>query len=186
MSVGQRIREAREDLGMPQTVLARRVGVARNTIARYETGEHEPSFAMLGKIARELRTEAHEFFREAAPAPVGAEELDELLDRVGARSRNLTDLDLLRSLEVAGDAAVARCVRETRRELALLVPELRRLGEELEPASPGFMAHNKALSWVSGRVLALDFFLRARDGEQPEEVAVRALSRELFELALAG
>jgi transcriptional regulator with XRE-family HTH domain len=67
MDVGQRIREAREDLGMPQTVLARRVGVNRNTIWRYESGEHEPSFAMLQKIARELRTEPAEFLREPVP-----------------------------------------------------------------------------------------------------------------------
>jgi len=67
MNVGQRIREAREDLGMPQTVLARRVGVARNTIGRYESGEHEPSFAMLEKIARELRTEPAEFLRTPVP-----------------------------------------------------------------------------------------------------------------------
>src|SRR5215203_2211376 len=70
MNVGQRIREAREDLGMPQTVLARRVGVARNTIGRYESGEHEPSFAMLEKIARELRTEPAEFLREPGPDEV--------------------------------------------------------------------------------------------------------------------
>src|SRR5215217_1365185 len=69
MNVGQRIREAREDLGMPQTVLARRVGVNRNTIGRYESGEHEPSFAMLESIARELRTEPAEFLRE--PVPLG-------------------------------------------------------------------------------------------------------------------
>jgi transcriptional regulator with XRE-family HTH domain len=73
MNVGQRIREAREDLGMPQTVLARRVGVARNTIGRYESGEHEPSFAMLENIARELRTEPAEFLREPVPLDEASE-----------------------------------------------------------------------------------------------------------------
>jgi transcriptional regulator with XRE-family HTH domain len=69
MDVGQRIREVREELGMPQTVLARRVGVARNTIGRYESGEREPSVAMLEKLARVLRTEPAEFLRE--PVPLG-------------------------------------------------------------------------------------------------------------------
>jgi transcriptional regulator with XRE-family HTH domain len=67
MNVGQRIREVREELGMPQTVLARRVGVVRQTVARYESGDHEPSFEMLEKIARELRTEPAEFLREPVP-----------------------------------------------------------------------------------------------------------------------
>ena len=69
MNVGQRIREAREALGMQRTVLARRVGVAPNTLWRYEAGHIEPPLAMLEKIARELRTEPAEFLRE--PAPLG-------------------------------------------------------------------------------------------------------------------
>lgn len=69
MNVGQRIREAREALGMQRTVLARRVGVAPNTLWRYEAGHSEPSVAMMGKIARELRTEPAEFLRE--PVPLG-------------------------------------------------------------------------------------------------------------------
>ena len=188
MNVGQRMREAREELGMPQTVLARRVGVVRHTIARYESGEHEPSFEMLEKIARELRTEPAAFLREPVPLvqPVGVEELDELLARVGSRTRNLADPDLIRSLEGASDAAVSRTVRQTRQELELLIPELSRLGDELEPGDAGFMAHNKALSWASTQVLAFDFFLRARAGVEPESVAARGLSRELLELAMAG
>jgi transcriptional regulator with XRE-family HTH domain len=75
MDVGRRIREVREDLGMPAAVLARRIGVAPNTVWRYESGEREPSMAMLEKIARELRTEPAELLREPVPlaeAPRGA------------------------------------------------------------------------------------------------------------------
>jgi transcriptional regulator with XRE-family HTH domain len=67
MDVGRRIREVREDLGMPAAVLARRIGVAPNTVWRYESGEREPSMAMLEKIARELRTEPAELLRERTP-----------------------------------------------------------------------------------------------------------------------
>jgi len=67
MNVGQRIREVREDLGMQATVLARRAGVAPNTIYRIETGERTPSMALLEKIARELRTEPAELLREPVP-----------------------------------------------------------------------------------------------------------------------
>jgi transcriptional regulator with XRE-family HTH domain len=64
MNVGRRIREAREDLGMPVAVLARRIEVAPNTVWRYESGEREPSMTMLAKIARELRTEPADLLRE--------------------------------------------------------------------------------------------------------------------------
>ncbi len=188
MDIGKKIRAAREDLGMPATVLARRVGVGRNTISRYEAGDREPSVSMLEKIARELRIELVDLLREPVPLvqPVGVEELDELLARVGSRTQNLCDPDLIRSLEGASDAAVSRTVRQTRQELELLIPELSRLGDGLEPGDDGYMSFNKALAWASTQVLAFDFFLRARDEVEPEEVAVHALSRELLELAMAG
>ena len=66
MDVGRRIREVREDLGMPAAVLARRIGVAPNTVWRYESGEREPSMTMLEKIAHELRTEPAELMRDPA------------------------------------------------------------------------------------------------------------------------
>ncbi|MDP9475643.1 MAG: helix-turn-helix domain-containing protein [Actinomycetota bacterium] len=56
---------------MQRTVLARRVGVAENTIYRIETGKRTPSVELLEKIARELRTEPAELLRELAE-PVGA------------------------------------------------------------------------------------------------------------------
>ncbi|HZB11147.1 MAG TPA: helix-turn-helix transcriptional regulator [Rubrobacter sp.] len=64
------MREVREDLGMQRTVLARRVGVAENTIYRIETGKRTPSIELLESIARELRTEPAELLRELGE-PVG-------------------------------------------------------------------------------------------------------------------
>jgi transcriptional regulator with XRE-family HTH domain len=64
MNIGRRIREVREDLGMQAAVLARRVGVAPNTIYRIEVGDRTPSVALLEKIARELRTEPADLFKE--------------------------------------------------------------------------------------------------------------------------
>src|SRR4051812_18035368 len=68
MNIGQRVREAREALGMQRTVLARRVGVAENTIYRIETGKRTPSIELLEGIARELRTEPAELLREPSPS----------------------------------------------------------------------------------------------------------------------
>jgi transcriptional regulator with XRE-family HTH domain len=67
MNIGRRIREVREDLGMQAAVLARRVGVAPNTIYRIEVGDRTPSVALLEKIARELRTEPADLFKEPVP-----------------------------------------------------------------------------------------------------------------------
>ena len=64
MDIGRRVREIRENLGMPRTVLARRVGVANNTIFRIETGNRTPSVGLLERIAKELRTETSELPRE--------------------------------------------------------------------------------------------------------------------------
>jgi transcriptional regulator with XRE-family HTH domain len=67
MNIGQRIKEVREELGMQAAVLARRVGVAPNTIYRIEAGDRTPSVALLEKIARELRAEPADLFREPVP-----------------------------------------------------------------------------------------------------------------------
>src|SRR5215211_4541532 len=67
MNIGQRIREVREDLGMLAAVLARRTGVAPNTIYRIEAGDRTPSVALLEKIAHELRTEPADLFKEPVP-----------------------------------------------------------------------------------------------------------------------
>jgi transcriptional regulator with XRE-family HTH domain len=66
MNIGRRIRAVREDLGMPQAELARRAGVASNTIYLIETDRRRPSVGLLEKIARELRTEPAELMRESA------------------------------------------------------------------------------------------------------------------------
>jgi transcriptional regulator with XRE-family HTH domain len=86
MNIGQRIREVREDLGMQAAVLARRVGVAPNTIYRIEAGDRTPSVALLEKIARELRTEPADLFREPVPlgdAPKGAGPEKQLSEEAG-------------------------------------------------------------------------------------------------------
>jgi len=189
MAIGDHIRDLRWDAHLKQVELAHRAGIAQNTLSQIELGNTVPSVRTLEKIARGLGVEVSELLREPVPLvepPVGVDELSELLARVGSRTQNLCDPQLVSDLQSASDAAVSRAVRQTRQELALLIPELQRLGDELEPGDDGYMAYNKALSWVSGQVLAFSLFLRARDDVQVEEEAMIAASRELFELALAG
>jgi transcriptional regulator with XRE-family HTH domain len=90
MNIGQRVREAREALGMQRTVLARRVGVAENTIYRIETAKRTPSVELLEKIARVLRTEPAEFLREPSPNDVLKDERPRWKEAV-QRSRQLRE-----------------------------------------------------------------------------------------------
>jgi transcriptional regulator with XRE-family HTH domain len=88
MDIGRRIRDVREDLGMPAAELARRVGVAPNTVWRYESGEREPSMAMLEKIARALRTQPAELLCEPSPS---AEALSDLSRALRERDRAIME-----------------------------------------------------------------------------------------------
>lgn len=91
MNIGQRIREVREDLGMQAAVLARRVGVAPNTVYRIEAGDRTPSVALLEKIARELRTEPADLFKEPVPLGVAPKE-------AGPEERQLPSLEQVRDV----------------------------------------------------------------------------------------
>src|SRR5687768_10905379 len=88
MDIGRRVREAREALGMQRTVLARRVGVAENTIYRIETGKRTPSIELLEGIARELRTQPAELLREPSPS---AEALSDLSRALRERDRAIME-----------------------------------------------------------------------------------------------
>jgi transcriptional regulator with XRE-family HTH domain len=67
MDIGRRIREVREELGMPGTVLARRAGVSKNHLYMIEHGDRTPSVALLENIARELKVEPAALLREPVP-----------------------------------------------------------------------------------------------------------------------
>src|SRR5215216_2386322 len=87
MDIGQRVREIRKDLGMSAAELARRTGVARNTIVMIEAGRRTPSLGLVEKIAHELRREPADLFKEPVPldedpSPAGPEERRPSLDQV--------------------------------------------------------------------------------------------------------
>ena len=57
-----RIRKIREDKGLTQSELAKRIGVKSPTISRYESGENHPSPEMLSKIAVALGVDVNMLF----------------------------------------------------------------------------------------------------------------------------
>lgn len=58
LSLGNRIKQARERIGITQEELADSIGVSRTTIARYELGEIEPKLRNLVALAERLSVSA--------------------------------------------------------------------------------------------------------------------------------
>lgn len=58
LSIGERIREARKELGLNQVDLARKIGVSQPAVANWESGVHDPRRLMLVKIADALQVSA--------------------------------------------------------------------------------------------------------------------------------
>jgi DNA-binding XRE family transcriptional regulator len=56
-AVAIRVIRYRADNGLSQTALARQLGMSQPAIARLEAGDHEPSLAMLARLARGLGTD---------------------------------------------------------------------------------------------------------------------------------
>ncbi len=199
-SLALKLRVLRAERALTIEQAATRAGVTPETISDAERGRRNPYLPTLRKLAAAYDVPVEELLaseveepeaalagsspKGGAPPETGTEALDELLDRVGARTRNLADPDLIRSLQGAGEAAVLRTLRETRGELELLIPELRDFREWVKPGDESYMVVNRVLEKVSLQVLALNLFLRARGEVEPEEEAVDIdkLTRDLEEV----
>ena len=65
MSIGQRIRERREELGLSQAELARRLGVSQSTVGNYEAGISSPNGENLLRLFDCLETEPNILFQDS-------------------------------------------------------------------------------------------------------------------------
>jgi transcriptional regulator with XRE-family HTH domain len=91
--VANRIRELRENYGnarLSQEALAERLGVATNTISRWETGTYEPTLEDLDRLARELGVSILDFF----PRVEGEDEKTKSVDALLRAAKNLDSRDL--------------------------------------------------------------------------------------------
>src|SRR6266852_5509508 len=94
--VARRIRELRTQYGktgLSQEALAKLVGVATNTISRWETATYEPTLDDLEKLSRVLGVSILEFF----PSPDTQEEKqekDKQVDALLRTARGLQQSDL--------------------------------------------------------------------------------------------
>lgn len=95
--VAARIRELRNQYGkegLSQEALAQLIGVATNTISRWETGTYQPTLDDLEQLARALGVSILSFF----PRPDKIDEKEEKVDALlrAAQGLNAADLDELR------------------------------------------------------------------------------------------
>ena len=92
--VGQRIREFRTSYGggtgISQDALAKALGVAPNTVSRWETGVYKPTIEDLDRLARFLGKSILEFF----PNEDVRTERDEKIDAVLRAAKQLSDDDV--------------------------------------------------------------------------------------------
>lgn len=85
-----RIKQLRTELEYTQEEFAKRLGLARNSIANYEIGRREPTNAIITSICREfnvneewLRTGEGEMFRQLLPTDEIAVYVEDLLEYDG-------------------------------------------------------------------------------------------------------
>ena len=95
--VARRIRELRNgygNTGLSQEALAKKLGVATNTISRWETGTYEPTLDDLERLSRELGVSILEFFPRVGRQDEKDRKVDALLRT--AQGLHESDLDELR------------------------------------------------------------------------------------------
>jgi transcriptional regulator with XRE-family HTH domain len=95
--VAERIKELRTSFGqtgLSQEALAAKLGVATNTISRWETGTYEPTLDDLEKLSREFGVSILEFFPKVERSDERTESVDALLRT--AQKLDAKDLEELR------------------------------------------------------------------------------------------
>ena len=65
MSLGKRIQECREGLGISQAALAKRLGVSQSTVGNYEAGISFPREEVLLRLFDSLETDPNTLFRDS-------------------------------------------------------------------------------------------------------------------------
>lgn len=64
MSIGSRIKERREELGITQTELAARLGISKGAVGNYETDANSPRASVMYKLFEILRCDANYLYQD--------------------------------------------------------------------------------------------------------------------------
>ena len=70
MAIKDRIKEARQNNHLTQEQLATKLGIAKSTLAGYETGSREPSVEIMGRIMLTLNIDANYLWQDETDFPM--------------------------------------------------------------------------------------------------------------------
>jgi transcriptional regulator with XRE-family HTH domain len=113
--IGETVKIRREELGLDQLELGRRVGVGQQTVSRWETGAAVPKPDRLPMLAEVLGLDSGYVHRMAGYLPPGqTSAAGEVVHELYARVQELTDEEVLLLID--------RCWQEFRRRRGLVPP----------------------------------------------------------------
>lgn len=105
MSVGSRIKERREALGITQVQLAEMLGVTKGAVGNYESGANSPKAALMYKLFEALKCDANYIYQDDMDAAflfgMDAEDLD-YEKRLGIDEPSPEAMDLARTYDSLG------------------------------------------------------------------------------------
>ena len=134
MSVGSRMKERRESLGMTQVQLAELLGVTKGAIGNYETDANSPKASVLYKVFEVLKCDANYLFqdeiRERRECTASPQEMEYLVKKY-----RLLDPYGKEAVDGVLDVESRRC-REERQKQAAILREQREQSEAAEEIAP--------------------------------------------------
>lgn len=69
MSIGTRMKERREELGITQTQLAEMIGVTKGAVGNYETDANSPKASIMYKVFTALQCDANYLYQDEMKEP---------------------------------------------------------------------------------------------------------------------
>ena len=106
--LGKRLRARAQELGLTDSEVARRLGLAQQRYSQYVTGAREPDYATLAKICRALGTTPNEVLGFSAPPSAAASEEAALQRRIEAAAGSMESATLRKAAAVMDALAADR------------------------------------------------------------------------------
>ena len=94
MTLGSRIKEKREQLGMTQKQLADKLGVTKSAICNYENGTSSPKEDVLLNIFKVLSVDPNYLYQDSVNVTENSKKKDEIIENIRLFLDNLSDEDL--------------------------------------------------------------------------------------------
>ena len=134
MSLGKRIQECREGLGLSQAALAKQLGVSQSTVGNYEAGISFPREEVLLRLFDSLETDPNTLFQDSFRA--GGQALSRRERQLLEQYRGLSPM----GKETVGSVVDALCAYRDDLEAGKADQEPRMIPLYRSPAAAGYAA----------------------------------------------